>query len=149
MRLEQLLALNKIDQNKIPVLVLLAMLSTVDTIDHNTISNRSKRPFGIAGKPLAWMSSYHSDRYQTVCIDGEVSKSVLMKYSVPQGTVLGVQNCIMYINPVGEACRTHCLKHNVYADINYLLNQHTWIPMLRHFVVLRPVILCLGCTVTW
>ena len=40
-------------------------------------------------KPLAWMTSYLTDRCQTVCIDGEQSNPVIMKYSVPQGSVLG------------------------------------------------------------
>ena len=47
-----------------------------DTIDHRTLLHRLEHMFGIAGKPLEWMSSYLSGRYQTVTIDGRVAQSV-------------------------------------------------------------------------
>ena len=51
------------------------------------------------GTSLKWMTSYPTDMYQTVCIDGESSEAVHMTYSVPQGSVLGPKN-----HYVHEAC---------------------------------------------
>ena len=66
------------------------------------------------------MTSYLSERYQTVVIDGELSRPVLMRYSVPQGSVLGPKSYIMYTKPVGAICRTHGLDHHFYADDSQL-----------------------------
>ena len=96
------------------------MSAAFDTIDHNTLLNRLKNHFGITGKPLAWMSSYLSDRYQTVCIDGELSKPVLMQYSVPQGSVLGPKNYNVYTKSVVDICRNHRLNYHFYADDSQL-----------------------------
>ena len=109
-----------LDQNKATVLVMLDLSAAFDTIDHNTLLGRLKNHFGITGKPLEWMKSYLCDRYQTVCIDGELSKPVLMNYSVPQGSVLGPKNYIMYTKPVGAICRKHQLQHHFYADDSQL-----------------------------
>jgi len=66
--------------------------------------------------PLKWMTSYLTDRYQTVCIDGELSEALHMTYSVPQGSVLGLKTFIMYMKPVGLICRNHGLSNHFYAD---------------------------------
>ena len=68
--------LQSLDQNNVTVLVLLDLSAAFDTIDHSTLLRRLEYSFGITGKPLAWMTSYLSDRYQTVCIDGKLSKPV-------------------------------------------------------------------------
>ena len=56
---------------------------------------------GISGKSLAWMTSY-SARYQTVCIDGELSEPVLMQCSELQGSVFGSKNYTMYTKHVRD-----------------------------------------------
>ena len=112
--------LQSLDQNKCTVLVLLDLSAAFDTIDHKTLLNRLEHEFGIAGSPLQWMTSYLNDRFQTVCIDGQLSDPVQMTYSVPQGSVLGPKNYIMYTKPVGSICRNHALGHHFYADDSQL-----------------------------
>ena len=62
------------------------------------------------------MTSYLTDRYQTVCVDAELSEPVLMEYNVPQGSVLGPKHYVMYTKPLGDVIRTHGLPHHFYAD---------------------------------
>ena len=57
-----------------------------------------------------------TDRYQTVCVDGELSTPVLMEYSVPQGSVLGPKNYVMYTKPLADIIRRHGLQYHFYAD---------------------------------
>ena len=38
------------------------------------------------GTPRAWITSYLSGRFQTICVDGELSIPELMNHSVPQGS---------------------------------------------------------------
>ena len=58
--------------NCVTVLVLLDLSAAFDTIDHQTLLLRLEKLFGITDNPLAWMSSYLSDRFQTVCVDGKL-----------------------------------------------------------------------------
>lgn len=112
--------LQSLDQNNVTVLVLLDLSAAFDTIDHATLLHRLEHHFGITAKPLKWIASYLEDRYQSVCIDGKLSKPVLMKFSVPQGSVLGPKFYTMYTKPVGIICRKHGLQHHFYADDSQL-----------------------------
>ena len=112
--------LQSLDQGNVTVLVMLDLSAAFDTIDHGTLLNRLEKEFRILGKPLQWMTSYLSDRYQTVSVNGEMSTPVHMKYSVPQGSVLGPKNYILYTKPVGSICRSHGLDHHFYADDSQL-----------------------------
>ena len=51
-------------------------------------------------------------------IDSEHSKSVLLKYGVQQGSVLGSKKYTMYAKPLGAIIRRHGLSYHVYADGN-------------------------------
>ncbi len=95
---------------------MLDLSAAFDTIDHQTLLHRLEHCFGISGNSLAWMTSYLTDRYQTVCVEGELSEPVLLEYSVPQGSVLGPKNYVMYTKPLGDIIRTHRLIHHFYAD---------------------------------
>jgi len=39
-----------------------------------------------------------------------------MEYSVPQGSVLGSKNYVLYTKPLGDIIRRHGLQHHFYAD---------------------------------
>ena len=112
--------LQSLDQKNATILVLLDLSAAFDTIDHVTLLQRLECHFSITGKPLAWITSYLSDRYQTVCIDGQLSTPVRMTYSVPQGSVLGPKYYVMYTKPVGAICRKHGLNNHFYADDSQL-----------------------------
>ena len=62
------------------------------------------------------MTSYLSKCFQTVSVEGELSLPVLMEYSVPQGSVLGLKNYVLYTKPLGDVIRRHGLQHHFYVD---------------------------------
>jgi len=72
-----------------------------DTLDHGILLSRFENVFGISGAALKWIASYLTDCSQIVVIDSEHSKPVLLKYGVPQGSVLGPKKYTMYANPLG------------------------------------------------
>jgi predicted Zn-dependent protease with MMP-like domain len=43
---------------------MLDLSAAFDTIDHTTLLHHLQHHFGIAGKPLEWVTSYLSDHYQ-------------------------------------------------------------------------------------
>ena len=125
--------LQSFDQNIVTIMVQLDLSAAFDTIEHQTLLHRLEHHYGVTGKPLTWMASYLSHRYQTVCIGGDPQGSVLgpkyytmytepvlMQYSVSQGSVLEPKYYTMYTKPVGTICRNHGLNHHFYADDSQL-----------------------------
>lgn len=84
--------LTSLDGNNVTVLVMLDLSAAFDTIDHETLINRLRIHYGIADEPLHWISSYLSDRVQTVCVDGEFSDPVTLKCS--SGFSVGPKNVL-------------------------------------------------------
>ena len=108
--------LRSLDAGAVTALVMLDLSAAFDTIDHPTLLRRFERHFGIEGTALAWISSYLSNRYQSVSVNGELSKQVLLQYGVPQGSVLGPKKYVMYTKPLGDIIRQHGVDHHFYAD---------------------------------
>ncbi|ESN94271.1 hypothetical protein HELRODRAFT_147979, partial [Helobdella robusta] len=52
---------------------------------------------GIRGSSYTWFESYLKSRRQYVSIDGNKSENVIVKYSVPQGSVLGPLLFIIFV----------------------------------------------------
>ena len=71
--------MESLDQGSMSVLVMLDLSAAFDTIDHQTLLERLEQYFGITGNTKAWVTSYLRERYQTVCVDGEISQRVLME----------------------------------------------------------------------
>ena len=107
--------LRSLDAGDVTVLVMLDLSAAFDTIDHPTLLRRFECHFGIEGKALAWITSYLSNRYQSVSVNGELSKQVLLQYGVPQGSVLGPKKYVMYTKPLGDIIRQHEVDHHFYA----------------------------------
>ena len=55
-------------------------------------------------------------RSQSIYIQGTKSKSVFLKYGVPQGSVLGPVLFTQYTVPIGAICRRHGVSYQLYAD---------------------------------
>jgi len=62
------------------------------------------------------IASNLTDRSQVVVIDSEHSKSVLLKYGVPQSTGYGPYKYTMCAKPLGANIRRHGLSCHFYAD---------------------------------
>ena len=65
--------------------LLLDLPAAFDTIDHSILTHCLQHWFGISFTALNLLSSFLSDRFQTVITPASKSNSVLLEYGVPQG----------------------------------------------------------------
>ena len=85
-------------------------------IDHRLLLQRLEITFGISGTALEWFKSYLSNLHQAVVIKAEKSSDHLLKYGVPQGSVLGPVLFTLYTQPLVQEILKFNLKYHFYAD---------------------------------
>ena len=105
-----------LDAGKGVILVLLDLSAAFDTIDHEILVSRLQSRIGVKGHALEWFHSYLEDRYQVVHIQGESSDSVQLIFGVPQGSVLGPFEFLVYMCPIYDIARKHGISIHQYAD---------------------------------
>ena len=91
-----------------------------DKVDHLILLEKI-HAYGIRGKVHSWITSYLSDRTQTVVINGQKSNPAPVVSGVPQGTVLGPILFLLYINDLDT-----CVKHSFlssFADDTRILKE--------------------------
>jgi hypothetical protein len=110
------------DDSKVSVLTLLDLSAAFDTIDHEILLTRLRTVFGIEDLALSFLASYLSERRQAVWISGFASDPTLLKYGVPQGSVLGPLLFLLYTQPLSNVIDTHAVSHSEFADDTQLYN---------------------------
>ena len=69
--------------------MLLDLSAAFDTVDHNKLLNILKYEILLEGEALNWSRSFLCGRCQKVHVEGYESVEILIKFGVPQGSVLG------------------------------------------------------------
>ena len=124
---------------------MLDLSAAFDTIDHHILLTRLKNTFGITGHALQWFDSYLSDRYQCVTVGEAVSEDEILKFGVPQGSVLGPKVYCIYSKPVGDIIHKHGLTYHCYADdsqvyITFKPSSEAWNNSLGARTIYRAVL---------
>ena len=104
------------DEGKISLLTLLDLSAAFDTLDIPILLSRLEHSFGISEVALTLLRSFLTDRVQSVCVNGSLSKASLLKFGVPQGSVLGPILFSLYVSPVSKLINAYSLSHQCYAD---------------------------------
>ena len=82
------LADHELDDNFVVGVVFVDFRKAFDSISH-PILLRKLQELGVSGNLWSWIKNYLSNRHQATVINGHVSKSMPVKFGVPQGSVLG------------------------------------------------------------
>ena len=86
-----------------------------DTVSHDLLFKRLHK-FGVSSDALKWIKSYLCGRTQSVCVSGYKSNPILLKYGVPQGSILGPVFFTDCSSPVASIIRSHAIYIHCYAD---------------------------------
>ena len=106
-----------LDKGHEAVLVLLDYSCAFDTINHSMLFERFKRTYGICGTVLKWCVSYLDSRKQAIVIGDSISDAFPLPWGVPQGSVKGPFDFIMYSAPLSNVINAHHdIHHVIYAD---------------------------------
>ena len=98
--------------------VFIDLKKAFDTVNHEILLGKLERS-GIRGLPLRWMASYLKDRRQCVTIDGKCSSQRIINIGIPQGSILGPQLFLLYVNDLPNVSSK--LRSILYADDTTLL----------------------------
>ena len=112
--------LTALDDNHISWLSLLDLSAAFDTIDHETLLFCLHHAFGISDTALSWFRSYPLDRTKVVSVNGNSSSTSVMKFGVPQGSVLGPILLVLHTRSLSDFVHHHSLSHHSFSDDNQL-----------------------------
>ena len=89
------------------MLLLLDLSAAFDTVDNDILLTRLHYKYSISGIALEWFRSYLTNRSQFALIEGCRSQSREFKCGVPQGSVLGPIQYVLYTAPLADILRFH------------------------------------------
>ena len=101
-------------------MVLIDLQKAFDTVNHGILLDKL-RAIGISSSSVSWFESYLTNRMQCVEVDGTRSEFLPITCGVPQGSILGPQLFLIYINDMNASIRC---RLSLYADDSALLFSH-------------------------
>ena len=135
-------------------MVLFDLTAAFDTIEHEDLKDLLDLDFGIRDLALAWLASYlgtESDsRTESVVIDGVTSKPVRVVRGVPQGSVVGPELFIMYVNSLRKVAEQYGVSIHQFSDDTTIYLEFCFPPECPDlFDALRILSSCAGDLVDW
>ena len=112
--------LTVIDAKNNIILVMLDFSSAFDTINQELLLQKLKKQYGLDKAVLKWFDSYLNNRSFMVKIKDQHSKGRLLRYGVPQGSILGPILFILYVKDLEDIAAKNGLCSHMFADDSQL-----------------------------
>ena len=115
----------KANERLASLIALLDFSAAFDTLNHSIPLKRLEVTFGVRDAALGWFASYLSDRCQSVIVDGMVFTPSLVKYGVPQGSLLGLVLFTLYSQPLSDVISAPgCDFHKYGYELSFHIAHH-------------------------